>query len=114
MPSGLISQIVGVRFPLPLPNYLLPRLERGGDGFKTMNDRTTTGETRRASVAQKSLTFKEVLSCFKQANKVINKNGDVDIEVWIGTKMYRIVSVGQFNFVPTVTLTLADEPELAL
>ncbi|MGA2159821.1 MAG: hypothetical protein ABSG90_11465 [Dehalococcoidia bacterium] len=79
-----------------------------------MNDRTTTGETRRASVAQKSLTFKEVLSCFKQANKVINKNGDVDIEVWIGTKMYRIVSVGQFNFVPTVTLTLADEPELAL
>ena len=60
------------------------------------------------------MTFKEVFSCFKQANKVLGKNGDVDIEVWIENKMYRIMRVGQFGFVPTVTLTLVDKPEFEL
>jgi hypothetical protein len=55
------------------------------------------------------LTFKQVLNCFRQAQKGLGKN-DVDLEVWIGQKMYYVVRVGQFGIIKTVTLTLTDKP----
>ena len=58
----------------------------------------------------KAYSFKEVLRCFKKANKEIGRH-DVDLEVWIGKKMYRVVRVGQFGIIKTVTLTLTDNPE---
>lgn len=64
-------------------------------------------------MTQESLTFKQVFSCLKQANKRLGKN-DIDLEVWVGNKMFRVIRVGQFSIIPTVTITLTDKPELKI
>jgi len=62
---------------------------------------------------KKAYSFKEVLKCFNMAKKKLGR-ADVDLEVWLGEKMYRVVRVGQFGIIKTVTLTLTDEPECDL
>jgi len=62
---------------------------------------------------KKPMTFKEVFSCLCQANDYLG-DCDGELEVWIGEQMYKIVRVGQFSIIPTVTLTLTERPLMDL
>ena len=54
------------------------------------------------------MTLKQLKSCIDQAYKKAGAKyaAKSEIEVWLGDKLYRLASVGQFGVVPDVTLTI--------
>lgn len=60
-----------------------------------------------------ALNLKALKSCIDQAYERAGKAADhVDVEVWLGDELYRVVGIGQFGVVPDVTLTIKKESDL--